>query len=306
MLSKPVLAKTDDREKRAQINSYCGDPEGWFDSRYFRDQGIYATSFDFLVNWEDEKVCDEVWMKRISNSDDIHSKTKEQLMQLITDCDGNEKTSRLYGFLRSQGMTGKYMLFRDVPEQDWHSRKEKIVEVELAGSGAGAVSSYNAVEIQEKIRRLRRTPASIGKHGLVYSTSTLEGYLSKQHYFWPGDADTVLYDDKNNVAAVLEFKKHTASSKKPFKDQRLSNYLEDDILKYKSLALLRDRFKTALYVIYYPIPTDIRYIIVEKIEGTPDNLRAVNRWEIKLPDQSKTEDMAAFAKEFMTRVVNGR
>lgn len=67
MLSKPILALTSDRTHTAQVNDYCGDPEKWFDSKPFRDRKLYATSFDFFVDWETEQVCDEIWIKRISD-----------------------------------------------------------------------------------------------------------------------------------------------------------------------------------------------------------------------------------------------
>lgn len=303
MLSKPVLALTADRRRKAQTNDYCGAPEDWFDSQYFRDYGLYAASFDFFVNWENESICDEVWIKRISDSDNIHRGTQAQLMELIADCDGRDKSNQLYRFLAYQQMAEKYMLFRDVPEREWESGEERVVELDMSRFRQAPVSSYDADEIQEKIRELRKRPAPIGRAGLIYSTSSLEGYLSRQRYFWPGDADTVLYNSDNDVAAVIEFKKHTASSRIPFQNQCIANYLDKDILKYKSLALLRDRFHTDLYVLYYPILEDIHYVIVERIAGNPDGLYADNRLEIDLPNRRSAEHMAAFAEAFVTRVL---
>ncbi len=40
----------------------------------------------------------------------------EELIKLISDCDGVEKSRRLYLFLRHQKIKEKYMLFKDVPE----------------------------------------------------------------------------------------------------------------------------------------------------------------------------------------------
>ena len=303
MLSKPVLALTADRTRRAQTNDYCGEPEDWFDSQYFRNYGIYSASFDFFVNWNNETICDEVWIKRISDSDDIHSQTHAELMELIAECDGREKSNQLFRLFTYQQMIEKYMLFRDVPEREWENGEEKIVELDISRYRQGVVSSYDVYEIQDKIMNLRRRPAPIGNAGLIYSTSTLEGYLSRQPYFWPGDADTVLFNNTYDVEAVIEFKKHTASSRIPFQSQRLSNYLARDILKYKSLALLRDRFNTDLYILYYPIPADIDYVIVEKIDGDPNGLYATNRLELELPNRRSAEHMAAFAEEFVTRVL---
>lgn len=303
MLSKPVLALTADRTRIAQTNDYCGDPENWFDSQYFRNYGLHSATFDFFVNWDDETICDEIWIKRISDSDNIHSETHAELMRLIAECDGRDKLNHLFRFFAYQRMIVKYMLFRDVPEREWENGEEKVIELDISRYRQEVVSRYDASEIQDKIRNLRRSPAPIGNAGLIYSTSSLEGYLSRQPYFWPGDVDTVLYNDNNDVEAIIEFKKHTANSRIPFNNQRIANYLTRDILKYKSLALLRDRFNTDLYVLYYPIPANIDYVIVEKIDGNPDGLYATDRIELELPNRRSAERMAAFAERFVARVL---
>lgn len=306
MLSKPILALTRDRSKKAQINDFCGDPAEWFDTEYFREHNLNATSFDFFVDWEKEIVCDEIWIKRISDSEQIQEQNEKELMDLISLCDGKENANRLYSFLSYQRMIEKYMLFRDVPEEYWENGDEKVVELDLSRytSSRSLISHFNAEEIQEKIRELRKRPASIGEAGLNYSTSYLEGYLSRKPFFWPGDVDTLLYDDNNKVIAVVEFKKHTASSKIPFASQGITNYLKKDILKYKSLALLRDKFETDLFVLYYPIPSNIKYVIIEKIEGNPDSLHASRRIELDLPNRRLSDSMKNFAERFITDVLN--
>lgn len=299
MLRKPILALTSDRTKTAEKNNVCGDPEDWFDSEYFRRYSIYSASFDFFVDWSTDSVCDEVWIKRISDTDDIWHKNEKELLDLILACDGKGKANSNYWFLKTQGIKEKYMLFRDVTEERWKNGEEYLVEVDLSMYRHNPISYWDADGIQKKIENLRRKPVSIGGGGLRYSTSSLEGYLSKQQYFWPGDADTVLYDRKNRAAAVIEFKKHTAHSKIPFREQCLSNYLNRDILKYKSLALLRDRLETKLFVLYYPIPKNISYIIVEEVRGTPDSLQVDRRVEMELPKKADKSSMDTFAERFV-------
>lgn len=303
MLKHPVLALSSDRTKKAQWNNLCGDPADWFDSSFFRQYGIYGTTFDFFVDWENERISDEVWIKRISDSSDIQCLSEEALIELISECDGREKSRSLFCFLSSQNMLEKYMLFRDVEEDRWADGTEKVVELDLSRFGKDSVSYLDAAQIQERIRQLRKQPASIGSAGLIYATSSLEGYLSKQEYFWPGDVDTVLYDRENRVLAILEFKKHTYRSKIPFKDQRLENYLLRDYLKYKSLAMLRDRFHTKLFVLYYPIPPSITYIIIEEVKGTPDRLFAGRREEYPLPMKRDMDCMNAFAEKFVRDIL---
>ena len=302
MLHRPVLALTSNRQRLAQENPVCGNPETWFDAPAFREQNLYATSFDFFVNWDNETICDEVWIKRISDSNDIATQDAGQLRALITQCDGRDAVDRTFRFLEAQGIREKYMLFRDVPEAAWADGSERVVELNLSAC-EGGVSHFTAAEIQEKIAALRMRAAHIGQAGLIYSTSSLEGYLSRQPFFWPGDVDTLLFDDRNEARAVIEFKKHTANSRIPFTEQKISNYLSRDILKYKSLALLRDRFQTELFVVYFPIPANIRHVIVEQLVGPPDDLQAGVRVELALPDQHSADSMERFARAFMTTVM---
>jgi hypothetical protein len=105
------------------------------------------------------------------------------------------------------------------------------------------------------------------------------------------------------VVAIIEFKKHTARSRIPFGEQRITNYLNRDILKYKSLALLRDKFQTDLFVLYYPIPRNIDYIIVEKLDGAADALYASERYELELPNCRRNDRIRAFANAFITNVL---
>ena len=151
MLSKPVLAKTNNRNIRAQLNDFCGDPEEWFDTTYFNDEGIYATSFDFFVNWETETICDEVWIKRISDSDQIYEQSEAQLLEMIAECDGREKSNRLFRFLLHQNMIEKYMLFRNVSEERWANGDEKVVEIDMSKYQHDSISKYDSSQIQEKI-----------------------------------------------------------------------------------------------------------------------------------------------------------
>lgn len=301
MLRKPILALTKNRKKLAQCNNICGNPEEWFSSEIFLQNRIYTTSFDFFVNWENSTISDEIWIKRISDTKYNIDQNTNKLINEILSLDGIDETKRLCSFFKYYNIIEKYMIFRDVDENEWENGHEHIIEVNLSNNNK--ISYYNIKEIQNKIKSLRKKSASIGNAGLIYSTSSLEGYLSKQEYFWPGDVDTLLYDSNNKVVAIIEFKKHTSNSKIPFSDQKLSNYLKKDILKYKSLALLRDRFDTRLFVLYYPIPVDIDYIIVEELNGAVNSLYVNERHEVKLPRIQDNNSLNEFASEFIRKIL---
>lgn len=299
MLKKPILALTKNRDELALENDICGNPENWFRTEGFKRRGINAASFDFFVDWEKKEVCDEVWIKRISDSEDIFHQSKSELRDSIVQVDGEYESKCLYYFLKKQKFNEKYMLFRDVSENVWEQGNEKVVELNLTDFSRNAISYLSVDEIQNKIRELRKRPAPIGRAGLIYATSALEGYLSKKSYFWPGDVDTVLYDVNNEAIAILEFKKHTAKSRKPFEEQTLANYIETDRLKYESLGLLRDKFHTDLYIVYYPISSEIDYIWIEKAEGSYNSLRSDARYRLQLPDIQDEGSMNLFADNFM-------
>ncbi len=91
MLRKPILALTSDRTKTAEKNNVCGAPEDWFDSEYFRRYSIYSASFDFFVDWSTDSVCDEVWIKRIS----------DRKVYAVSGC--NRRTMEKWGRVRSGG-----------------------------------------------------------------------------------------------------------------------------------------------------------------------------------------------------------
>ena len=74
-------------------------------------------------------------------------------------------------------------------------------------------------------------------------------------------------------------------------------------MKYKSLALLRERLHTDLFVLYYPIQEEIPYMIIEKLDGPADALFASERYEIPLPNYRKADQMRAFADQFITDVL---
>ena len=100
------------------------------------------------------------------------------------------------------------------------------------------VTEKNISDLKKDIKLLSGGSISIGNKGLVYSTSTLEGYLSQTDAAWPGDADLIVLDKALNPVALLEYKKHTLDT--PMRDQKLSNYYPSkDRRKYDRLAILR-------------------------------------------------------------------
>ena len=300
MLSKPHLADYHyPIPKPARENETSGNPESWFRSEYFQNRGIYVASFDFFVNWKRNNVCDEVWIKRVSDSDDIFTQTAKELRDSISACDGQDDCNRLYYFFKHHGITQKYMLFRNVSLERWETGCEQIVQLDLTQLTDDSISYLSVDAVQNQIKDLRQNAVSIGKAGLKYATSSLEDYLSLQPYFWPGDCDVLLYDEHNNVLAIIEIKKHTHSSKIAFHDQNISNYIDRDRLKYQSLGLLQSKFHTRLFVLYYSVEPENDYILLEELTGEYYALRQKRIQRLPLPQTGNKDSLHQFAELFL-------
>lgn len=285
--------------KRAPENQSAGNPEDWFQSAGFRERGIHAASFDFFVDWQKKRVCDEVWIKRISDSDDIFAKTAEELRDAIAECDGRDDCNTLYQFFQYHNITQKYMLFRNFPQEYWEAGSERVIQLDLSQGKKGPACFLSVTDVQDQIARFRKTAVPIGRAGMKYAPSSLECFLSKKSFFWPGDCDMLLFDESKRVLAVVEFKKHTHWSRIPFADQKISNYVKRDLLKYKSLGLLRDKFQTKLFVLYYSVEPENDYILLEELTGPYYDLREAHIQRLDLPKKDDAASQARFAEAFL-------
>lgn len=140
---------------------------------------------------------------------------------------------------------------------------------------ASHISIKRIADLKEDIKLLSGGPIRIGKKGLIYSTSTLEGYLSRSDAAWPGDADLIILDKALCPVALLEYKKHTLDT--PIKDQQLSNYYPyPDKRKYDRLAIFKTFLASdmPLINIYYPTNPKFRIIKFEKISGAVGDLHS--------------------------------
>lgn len=198
---------------------------------------------------------------------------KRILQQKIYDCDGIEYVKVLSRFASKYNVILKYQLFKE--SNNWN---DDMTIISVVFNNNGEVShaiNKRISDLKGDIKLLSGGPISIGKKGLIYSTSTLEGYLSRTDAAWPGDADLVILDKALKPVALLEYKKHTLDT--PIKDQQLSNYYPyPDKRKYERLAILRNflGIDTPFINIYYPTNPVFQSIKFEKISGTIGDLRS--------------------------------
>ncbi|MBE6012846.1 MAG: hypothetical protein E7234_09850 [Lachnospiraceae bacterium] len=310
MLKMPYLARSDNRAILARENKIYGNPYQWFDTSYFKAQGIYTLSFDFFINWRKNCVADEIWVKRLTfEPERFLSLGCSEVLEEITEIDSKDCLRRLYKFSKAFDFIAKYMIIPDIPGECWRDFKNKVLSFDLshttkeqyASNSRQTISLLNANEIQEVIKRLRKEAKSIGAAGLIYATSSLESYLSSKPYFWPGDVDIVLTDKEGSyVYGIIEIKKHTKASKIPFHNQTIHNYLKKDNQKYASLDMLRKRLSCKFFMLFYSVEPEDRNFIVEEIEEETFNI--LSRKQYAMPLQ---HELQSFADEIKWRFFHG-
>ena len=255
-------------------------------------------------------MSNELWIKRVVDiSFEPWPITRwRSIPSEIYQCDGEEKVKQLCGFANRYGMSCHYFLFKE--SADFGIRPVPIVEVKLDenGSVVGA-TKIELSKLMDRIRQLSGGPVPIGNKGLILGLTTLECYLSETDAAWPADADLVLVDSNLTPHAIIEFKKHTSRSSIPFADQKLSNYYlqgdnwSPDGRKYNRLTMLRDYLSgnasLPFIVVYFPIPTSINQVQLERVEGTDRKLRTAESEFVPLPKVSDDQSCKDFVASLL-------
>lgn len=244
------LSQCSDRTKKAQKNLISGGPEDWFSSKNVKRLGYKSFSFDFFVNWSNEKFVRVLWFKRFLdinvNSLIQESEWRTIVENKIIDFEGSEYLSDIFNFCTKYNMYADFLLFND---QNW-TNSDLVIYARLQNNGF-LIKAITLEELRNKIRIGTGRPFKIGSKGLRYSTSQLECYLSVTETPYPGDADLILANDTLSKFKIIEFKKHNMPD--PISQQNLLNYYpKPDGAKYKRLEILRQYLPNAeLYTIYY-------------------------------------------------------
>ncbi|MES5869066.1 hypothetical protein ACIQUE_23530 [Bacillus cereus] len=293
MLYKPFAAECSNRSVLAKKHRIAGDPEDWLTNDLLSRYSIRQISFDFFVNWSNWLVSSEIWVKRLADDKEIDV-NPENLQNLIYECDGEEFVKDLAKFAGDNTLT--YKIFRE--DTDWNSQlvdptSKPILDVKIDVHGKVVeVKKWGLVSLMQQIRNLSGGPVRVGEKGLRIAFTDLECFLSRTDAAWPGDVDMMLVNDKNEVLAILEFKKHTL-------DDAIENHTFDiyypnkDRRKYNRLALLRDAIEGCppIIVIYYPTKEHIDNIIIEKIYGQAGKLYSSDRVYLDLPIEMRQKEI---------------
>ena len=301
MLNKPILARCDNRTRRANTHPFSGEPEEWVADTYLERHSLEGFTFDFFVNWSNYSISNQLWIKRvvartfnpwpITSSDDISN--------AIYQCDGEEKVRQLCRFANKYSLSCYYFLFKESP----NSQRPPAPIIEVKFDGSGSVVDVQEVELSilmSQIRRLAGGPVRVGPKGLFYGLTTLECFLSKTDAAWPGDADLVLVDSNFTPRAIIEFKKDTRGN--PISREGLSNYYpRPDGRKYNRLALFRDYLTEGagtlpIVVLYYSVIQSTRQVKLECIDGAARRLKATHSELVPHPnvnDEGSCRDFVA-------------
>lgn len=284
MISKPVPSSCSNRKVLPDEHDIVRGPETWLTDDLLNQYQLKQIAFDFFVNWSNNTISPEFWVKRVADSEPI---TLESVQQKIYECDGQEYVFNLASFLNGNL---KYKIMRE--STDWVSynknhelRPKPILDVLINKNGE--VKEIKKVDLKthmEQIRTLSGGSTMIGPKGLKFANTTLECFLSKTDAPWPGDVDMMLLNNSNEAIAILEFKKHTLNAK--IEEHMFGRYYpKPDARKYNRLALLRDSINSSIpiIVIYYPTKDYHSYIIVERIDGPFKKLKSSNTIKLDLP-----------------------
>ena len=284
LLCRPYLARSDNRWIRPKAHPSAGAPEDWFSDVALAGTGLQGISFDFFINWSTGALSPSFWIKRIVKQDFQPWPAADSALwqRLLEQCDGTAYVQRLSAFAHRCGASLTCQLFKD--SYHWVDQMP-LVSARLDADGSVSQAQIKTVSaLKVEIRALSGGPVQIGSKGLIYSTSTLESYLSHTDALWPGDADLILVDAQGSPAALLEFKKHTLET--PMSAQRLSNYYpRPDGRKYDRLAILREFLSPDLpfVVVYYPTRPSLHSVVLERVEGPAGALESGERMEVPLP-----------------------
>ena len=286
MIFKPVLRNCSPNGDPPETNAIAGEPENWFTDDLLDKYQLKQISFDFFVDWSNNKVSSEFWVKRIADSEPIEP-TTTNVQQKIYDCDGKDYVMNLAGFANGNL---KYKIFREGTNWDNYYNNPDLTPTPILDvliDESGKVTEVKKIKLQTlmtQIRVLSGGPVRIGRKGLGNAFTDLECYLKGTDALWPGDADMVLLNESNEAIAILEFKKHTLDAK--IEKRMFGRYYPNpDGRKYNRLALLRDSINDSIPIImiYYPTKEHHSYILVERIDGSFKKLFSSKIIKLDLP-----------------------
>lgn len=290
-----------------------GDPDTWFALAQTPPQhplwaGVSTYQFDFTANWKTWSVANELWLKRVTDTDTAcklwsgYETVSEHLL--------HEKSNleNLHNAVAPAGFQLAAVVFPDEPVSYWQSRPRSapalIRSPVLADGSTGISEKWTMEDLTRQLAiRSGKHGMSIGRKRLLRSTSGLESFMSSRQ-MWPGDCDMLIVKD-GVAAAVVEFKRHNLSRSLPERWTLESHDLYkpvgfkgrgrrgSDGLKYDGLALLADRLHVPLIVVCWPAVPEVDYTLVYNAIGGPGSLSIHDSQRVPMRSGSNQPDVVS-------------
>lgn len=277
---EPILALCSNRAVLAKENSVLPPPQSILSNHILSEQNLFGVSFDYFIDWTTNQLNRDFWLKCPVETADQSDWSNLSDESIASDLRNHQKFRDLVDFSLANSCSATAIIFDD--RQQWSSKASTIICAhwpKYPDSKKGLdISRVGLPQIEEMIKLRSGGPVAIGRKGLIYGTSSLECHLSRTNALWPGDADLLVCEKSTmRPIALIEYKKHTASSTKKFQEQRLSNYYPyPDRRKYDRLALLSEQIASdrpiKIFILYYSTIESELSVKIEEIVGTPGSL----------------------------------
>jgi hypothetical protein len=311
MLSKPFLARCNDRASMPKVHPKSATPEEWYSNDILISNDLFGISFDFFVNWSAKppSITPVIWVKRILDPAHNYQDAIEHMIQIMEDEFGAEYLNRLSDFASNYGLQVQFIIYRD--DFNWDKDESQILMVTFSKNEAGNIvftpEIVSIVQFKAIIQQHSGGPINIGQKGLMYGTSNLECHLSHTDSLYPGDVDLVLLNPNNLAKGVMEFKKHTLASS--ISNQQLSNYYpQPDGRKYNRLEILKEFLSTPedyipFFVLYYPTNAAFTDGRLELLQGITGNLSTRAGVDFPLPTANNVQDYQRIIDQLKRAIV---
>ncbi len=304
---EPILALCSNRATLAKENPVLPPPQSMLSNNILSEQDLFGVSFDYFIDWTTNQLNRDLWLKcpvKTSNQSGWSNLSDEAIASSLRD---HQKFRDLVNFSLFNSCSATAIIFDD--RQQWGSAPSTIIcahwpKCPISKKGLD-ISRADLPQIKEMIKNRSGGPVAIGRKGLTYGTSSLECHLSGTDALWPGDADLLICEKTTmRPIALIEYKKHTASSKKNFQEQCLSNYYPSpDGRKYDRLALLSEQISSnhpiKTFTLYYSTIESELSVKIEEIIGAPGSLECGQVFDVNISPR----DPAAGYQQVISEIV---
>ena len=290
MLTKPFLAKCQDRTHLPKSHPTSGSPEDWFAEEFLEIHNLTGITFDFFVNWSTapHSLTPVIWIKRILQPQYTYRQAIDKLESILFAEFGAHHLHTLKAFGANHNLKLQILIFRD--DAEWGNSESQLLIVDIENNSGGIRFNHSLQSIEPfkaAIRQHSGGDIRVGAKGLTFGTSRLECHLSSTQSLYPGDVDMLILDTQNRPFCILEFKKHTLDTS--ISVQQLSNYYpRPDARKYNRLAILKDYLhqfmpQIPLCVLYYPTRERFKEGKLELLHGPVGKLSTRTTSQFPLP-----------------------